>query len=57
MKSKVSVEDGGTEIVVYDKHCLHLSKEEIEANLAAGKPHVIRINMPTEGTTTFNDEI
>ena len=31
-------------------------KEEIEANLAAGKPYVIRINMPTEGTTTFHDE-
>ena len=41
----------------YDKHCLHLSKEEVEANLAAGKPHVIRFNMPTEGTTTFHDEI
>lgn len=47
----------GKEITVYDKHCLHLSKEEIEANLAAGKPYVIRINMPTEGTTTFHDEL
>ncbi|QNM09155.1 glutamate--tRNA ligase [Lachnospiraceae bacterium OF09-33XD] len=47
----------GKEIAVYDKHCLHLSKEEIEANLAAGKPYVIRMNMPTEGTTTFHDEI
>lgn len=47
----------GKEITVYDKHCLHLSKEEVEANLAAGKPYVIRINMPTEGTTTFHDEI
>ena len=32
-------------------------KEEIEANLAAGKPYVIRMNMPTEGTTTFHDEL
>lgn len=47
----------GKEISIYDKHCLHLSKEEIEANLAAGKPYVIRFNMPTEGTTTFHDEI
>ncbi|HIV24659.1 MAG TPA: glutamate--tRNA ligase [Candidatus Scatomonas pullistercoris] len=47
----------GKDIVVYDKHCLHLSKEEIEANLAAGKPYVIRMNMPTEGTTSFHDEI
>lgn len=47
----------GKEITIYDKHCLHLSKEEIEANLAAGKPYVIRMNMPTEGTTTFHDEL
>ena len=47
----------GKEISIYDKHCLHLSKEEIQANLDAGKPFVIRINMPTEGTTTFHDEL
>ncbi|MBR0085164.1 MAG: glutamate--tRNA ligase [Lachnospiraceae bacterium] len=47
----------GKEISVYDKHCLHLSKEEVEANLAAGKPFVIRQNNPTTGTTTFTDEI
>ena len=47
----------GKEISVYDKHCLHLPKEEIEANLAAGKPFVIRQNNPQEGTTTFHDEI
>ena len=48
---------GGKEISIYDKHCLGLSKEEVEANLAAGKPYVIRFNMPTKGTTTFHDEI
>lgn len=47
----------GKEISIYDKHCLNLSKEEVEANLAAGKPYVIRQNNPTEGTTTFKDEI
>ncbi len=47
----------GKEIIVYDKHCLHLSKEEIEKNLAEGKPYVIRQNMPKEGTTTFHDEV
>ena len=26
---------GGKEISIYDKHCLGLSKEEVEANLAA----------------------
>ena len=53
----LKTEVAGKEITVYDKHCLYLSKEEIEANLAAGKPYVIRINMPTEGTTTFHDEL
>ncbi|MBP5184962.1 MAG: glutamate--tRNA ligase, partial [Lachnospiraceae bacterium] len=37
--------------------CLHLSKEEIEKNLAEGKPYVIRQNIPQEGTTTFTDAI
>jgi len=47
----------GKEISVYDKHCLSLSKEEVEANLAAGKPFVIRQNIPNEGKTTFHDEL
>ncbi len=47
----------GEEIMTYDKHCLHLSKEEIEANLAAGMPYVIRQNNPREGKTTFHDDI
>ena len=47
----------GKEISMYDKHCLHLSKEEVEAKLAAGEPFVIRQNIPNEGTTTFHDEI
>lgn len=56
LRTNVS-KDGDKEIVMYDKHCLSLSKEEIEANLAAGKPYVIRINIPEDGTTTFHDEI
>ena len=32
----------GKEIMMYDKHCLSLTKEEVEENLAAGKPFVIR---------------
>lgn len=58
LNQTITLEDGTTkEINVYDKHCLHLSKEEVEANLAAGKPYVIRQNNPTEGITTFHDEI
>ena len=47
----------GKEISVYDKHCLHLSKEEVEEKLKSGIPYVIRQNNPTEGTTTFHDEL
>lgn len=54
---KTTVSDDGKEITVYDKHCLSLTPEEVQANLDAGKPYVIRINMPTEGTTTFNDDL
>lgn len=50
-------EVAGKEIIVYDKHCLNLPKEEIESKLAAGVPYVIRQNMPKEGTTKFEDEI
>ncbi len=45
------------EITKYDKHCLHLTKEEIAANLAANIPYVIRQNNPTDGSTTFHDAI
>lgn len=41
----------------YDKHCMALSKEEIEENLKNGVPYVIRQNNPTEGQTMFDDEI
>ena len=47
----------GKEISVYDKHCLGLSKEEVQENLDKGMPFVIRQNNPTEGTTTFTDII
>ena len=47
----------GEEIMVYDKHCLHLTKEEIQAHLDAGDPFVIRQNNPTDGETTFHDEL
>ena len=39
----------------YDKHCLGLSREEIEENLASGMPYVIRQNVPIDGETSFED--
>ena len=47
----------GKEMSFYDKHCLSLSPQEVQENLDAGKPHVVRFNMPAEGTTTFHDVI
>lgn len=41
----------------YDRHCRNLSKEEVEANLAAGIPFVIRQKMPLEGVTSYHDEV
>ncbi len=39
----------------YDKHCLKLSKEEIERKIANGEKFVIRQNVPTEGTGSYHD--
>ncbi|MBQ7476945.1 MAG: glutamate--tRNA ligase [Selenomonadaceae bacterium] len=39
----------------YDRTCRHLEREEIEANLVARKPYVIRQKMPLTGETTFYD--
>ena len=41
----------------YDGHCRSLSKEEIEKNLAEGKPYVIRQKMPDKGTTSYIDQV
>lgn len=41
----------------YDGHCARLSKEEIDAKIAAGVPYVIRQKIPRRGTTSFVDEI
>ena len=56
LRASSKTEDG-KEIAKYDKHCLHLSKEEVHAKLDAGIHYVIRQNNPTEGTTTFHDAI
>lgn len=42
---------------MYDRHCRNLSQEEIQKNLDAGIPYVIRQKVPETGTTTFHDEI
>lgn len=41
----------------YDKHCLNLSKEEIEHKLKEGVPHVVRLNVLPNQKIIVNDEI
>ena len=57
LKQKVGEGGEAKEVSMYDKHCLGLSKEEVEEKLASGIPFVIRQNIPNEGETTFHDEI
>jgi glutamyl-tRNA synthetase len=45
----------GVSIRKYDGRCSRLTQAEIDANLAAGKPFVIRQKIPRGGTTTFHD--
>ncbi|MBE5761309.1 MAG: glutamate--tRNA ligase [Clostridiales bacterium] len=47
--------DGGT--WKYDKHCMHMSKEEIQRRLDAGEPYVIRQNIPQSGEASFDDAL
>ncbi|HRI47402.1 MAG TPA: glutamate--tRNA ligase [Ignavibacteriaceae bacterium] len=39
----------------YDKHCLNLSTDEINANLENNLPHVIRLNVPLNQKVNFKD--
>ncbi len=41
----------------YDRHCRDLPAEEVQRNLDAGMPYVIRQKMPLEGSTTFEDAV
>lgn len=49
-------EVNGQTVAKYDRHCLSLSKEEIEKNLENKVPYVIRQKI-REGKTTFTDEV
>lgn len=43
------------EVWKYDKHCLHLSPDEVQKRIAAGEPYVIRQNVPLTGEASFDD--
>ncbi|MGN0700929.1 MAG: glutamate--tRNA ligase [Oscillospiraceae bacterium] len=52
-----SLQNDGEFSAGYDRHCRDLPKEEVERNLAEGKPFVIRQKMPLEGVTSYEDAI
>lgn len=41
--------------VKYDKHCMHIPREEAEKRIAAGEKYVIRQNIPEQGSDTYTD--
>lgn len=41
----------------YDSHCLRLPLSERERRAAAGEPHVIRLQVPEQGSTVFHDVV
>lgn len=48
-------ENAADGVTGYDRHCRNLSEEEVEANLKAGIPYVIRQKMPLDGETSYHD--
>lgn len=51
-----SLKDGNG-VAKYDKHCLSLSQEEVQARLASGEPYVIRQNIPVDGVSEYDDMV
>ncbi|MGI6004186.1 MAG: glutamate--tRNA ligase [Christensenellales bacterium] len=49
--------EAGGETFKYDKHCKHLSPQEIQDRIGSGEPFVIRQDMPKVGQTTFSDMV
>ena len=41
----------------YDKHCLHIDKAEAKRRMESGESYVIRQNVPTTGTASFEDAL
>jgi glutamyl-tRNA synthetase len=41
----------------YDRRCRRLSKDDVADKIAKGTPFVVRLAMPLEGTTVFEDAV
>ncbi len=42
---------------MYDRHCLHLSPQEVQTKLDAGEPHVVRMKVPHDRLIECTDDI
>lgn len=51
-----SLKDGNG-VAKYDKHCLSLSKEEVQRRIDAKQPYVIRQNIPSDGASEYDDMV
>lgn len=56
-KERLDSLTGDKGIKKYDKHCLHLSAEEIAERLARGDRYVVRQNIPIEGVSEYEDMV
>ncbi len=56
-KARLESLKDGNGVAKYDKHCLSLSKEEVEKRLANGEQYVIRQNIPTDGVSEYEDMV
>jgi glutamyl-tRNA synthetase len=45
------------QIPKYDRHCLNLSKEEVESKIKAGAPYTIRMRVPDNEVIAFHDAV
>ena len=52
---KADAEEEGASFEKEADPCRNLTPEEVQANLNAGKPYVIRQKIPQDGSTTFSD--
>lgn len=51
------VQEAAKKAPMYDRKCLSLTSEEIKTKIAAGEPYVIRLKVPRDGMTEFDDLI
>jgi glutamyl-tRNA synthetase len=56
-KQQQEQQEQGKSASGYDRHCRNLAEADVQARLQAGEPYVIRLKVPLEGTTVFQDAL